>query len=40
MTEPDILGRKIDELKESQRVAWRRVAASLKRRVELPMYIQ
>ena len=29
MTEPDILGRKIDELKESQRVAWRRVADPL-----------
>jgi hypothetical protein len=26
MTEPDILSRKVDELKEWQRVAWRRVA--------------
>ena len=26
MSEPDILSRKIDELKEWQRVAWRRVA--------------
>ena len=26
MTKPDILSRKIDELKEWQRVAWRRVA--------------
>jgi hypothetical protein len=26
MTEPDILDRKVDELKEWQRVAWRRVA--------------
>jgi hypothetical protein len=26
MSEPDILSRKVDELKEWQRVAWRRVA--------------
>jgi hypothetical protein len=26
MTEPDFLNRKVDELKEWQRVAWRRVA--------------
>jgi hypothetical protein len=26
MTEPDILSRKVDKLKEWQRVAWRRVA--------------
>jgi hypothetical protein len=29
MTEPDFLGRKIHELKEWQRVAWRRVADPL-----------
>jgi len=29
MTEPDILSRKVDELKEWQRVAWRRVADPL-----------
>jgi hypothetical protein len=29
MSEPDILSRKVDELKEWQRVAWRRVADSM-----------
>jgi hypothetical protein len=29
MTEPDILSRKVDELKEWQRVAWRRIADPL-----------